>query len=127
MVKIAAAFVLALLIGAGCRWLNIPLPAPPTFIGALLIVAITAGYSTTDYLMGRAAKGSERSNVNRTSDDRFAGSRTSWRSSPLRASFSTRYALGSPCSVSLNRFSGSWVPAAPRQIVRPGAQFYIWS
>ncbi len=63
MIKIAAAFVLALLIGAGCRWLNIPLPAPPTFIGALLIVAITAGYSTTDYLMGRAAKGSERSNV----------------------------------------------------------------
>ena len=63
MVKITAGFVLALLIGAGCRWLNIPVPAPPTFIGALLIVAITGGYSTADYLMGRAVKGSGQSEM----------------------------------------------------------------
>ncbi len=63
MVKIAVGFILALAIGAGCRWANIPVPAPPTFIGALLIVAITAGYSAADCLMGGAVKGSGKSAV----------------------------------------------------------------
>ncbi|MES2071404.1 MAG: DUF1427 family protein [Pseudomonadota bacterium] len=35
---------LGLAIGAICRWLDIPSPAPPTPIGALLVVAMTAGY-----------------------------------------------------------------------------------
>ncbi|WP_166365668.1 DUF1427 family protein [Pseudomonas akapageensis] len=32
------------LIGAGCRWFDIPSPAPPTPFGALLVVAMTIGY-----------------------------------------------------------------------------------
>lgn len=36
--------ILGLAIGALCRWLDIPSPAPPTPIGALLVVAMTAGF-----------------------------------------------------------------------------------
>lgn len=35
---------LGLAIGAGCRWFDIPSPAPPTPVGALLVIAMTAGY-----------------------------------------------------------------------------------
>ena len=40
--------VLGFLIGAGCRWFDLPLPAPPRFIGALLVVAMTIGFIGTD-------------------------------------------------------------------------------
>jgi XapX domain-containing protein len=33
-----------LLIGAGCRYFNIPSPAPPRLIGAFLLVAMTLGF-----------------------------------------------------------------------------------
>jgi XapX domain-containing protein len=33
-----------LLIGAGCRFFDIPSPAPPRLIGALLLVAMTLGF-----------------------------------------------------------------------------------
>jgi len=33
-----------LLIGAGCRYFDIPSPAPPRLIGALLLVAMTLGF-----------------------------------------------------------------------------------
>ena len=29
-----------LFIGAGCRWFDIPLPAPPRLVGALLVVVV---------------------------------------------------------------------------------------
>lgn len=38
-------------IGAGCRWWDIPAPAPPRFVGALLVVAMTTGYLLTDWLL----------------------------------------------------------------------------
>ncbi|MFB6345841.1 MAG: DUF1427 family protein [bacterium] len=47
-VRVAAGFAIAFLIGAGARWFRIPVPAPPTFIGAFLIVAMTAGWIVTD-------------------------------------------------------------------------------
>ncbi len=53
MIKIAAGIVLGVLIGAGCRWLDIPLPAPPRLIGALLVVAMTFGYMTTDRFLSQ--------------------------------------------------------------------------
>jgi len=53
--KIALGFLLALAIGAGCRWLGIPSPSPPLLLGALLVVAITVGYSLTDHLLSRSA------------------------------------------------------------------------
>lgn len=49
--KIAAGLILAILIGAGCRWFDIPVPSPPKFVGALLVVAMTVGYLATDKLI----------------------------------------------------------------------------
>jgi XapX domain-containing protein len=47
-------FAIAFLLGAGTRYFDIPAPAPPTYTGALLILAITAGYDLTGtYLDGR--------------------------------------------------------------------------
>lgn len=40
---------LGLLIGVGCRWFDLPLPAPPRIVGALLVVAMTLGFLATDY------------------------------------------------------------------------------
>ena len=44
---------MALAVGAVCRWLNIPVPAPPSFYGVLLIFAITAGYLLADRLLAK--------------------------------------------------------------------------
>jgi XapX domain-containing protein len=52
--KAAIAFVIALLIGAGCRWFEIPVPSPPKLIGALLVVTMTVGYLATDRLIARS-------------------------------------------------------------------------
>lgn len=40
--------VLGSVIGAGCRWSDLPLPAPPRIVGALLVVAMTIGFVGTD-------------------------------------------------------------------------------
>ncbi|WP_115718327.1 DUF1427 family protein [Gallaecimonas mangrovi] len=42
--------LLGLLIGAGCRLLGIPLPAPQALIGALLVLAMTLGYGLVGLL-----------------------------------------------------------------------------
>jgi XapX domain-containing protein len=41
--------MLALLIGAGCRWFGIPSPAPDRLIGAVLVLSMCVGY----LLMGK--------------------------------------------------------------------------
>lgn len=41
---------LGLGIGIGCRLLDIPLPAPPRLQGAVLVVAMTAGFLVGDRL-----------------------------------------------------------------------------
>lgn len=38
-------------IGFSCRWFDVPAPAPPTLLGALLVVAMTLGFLSVDYLM----------------------------------------------------------------------------
>ncbi|HSI49473.1 MAG TPA: DUF1427 family protein [Ideonella sp.] len=46
---------LGLGIGVACRWFDLPLPAPPKLVGALLVLAITFGFMGVDQLMrGRA-------------------------------------------------------------------------
>ena len=47
--------LLGLAIGAGCRRLDIPLPAPPSIPGALLVVAMTLGWLAGDALLGAGA------------------------------------------------------------------------
>ena len=46
-----AGIVLGFLIGLGCRWLDLPLPAPPKLVGALLVVTMTGGFLITDLLL----------------------------------------------------------------------------
>lgn len=36
------------LVGAGCRFFDIPVPAPPVIPGALLVFAMTVGYGAVD-------------------------------------------------------------------------------
>jgi XapX domain-containing protein len=43
--------LVGLLIGAGCRFFDIPSPAPPRLIGALLLVAMTLGFVFADRLL----------------------------------------------------------------------------
>jgi len=40
-----------LLIGAGCRYFDIPSPAPPRLIGALLLVAMTLGFTVAGHIL----------------------------------------------------------------------------
>jgi XapX domain-containing protein len=35
-------------IGAGCQWIDIPLPSPQQLDGAILVLAMTLGYAFTD-------------------------------------------------------------------------------
>ena len=51
MILALLGLALALLIGIGCRLLDIPLPAPPRLQGALLVVAMTLGVLAGDYLL----------------------------------------------------------------------------
>ena len=59
MLKVSVGILLGLLIGAACRWFDIPVPSPPKLTGALLVVAMTAGYLVTDKLIAArfSAKG----------------------------------------------------------------------
>jgi len=51
MLQIVFGIVMAFAIGAGCRWFDIPSPAPPELVGALLVVAMTLGFLATDHLL----------------------------------------------------------------------------
>jgi len=46
--KIALGLWLAVLIGVLCRLTGLPLPAPPVFVGALLVLSMTIGYLLVD-------------------------------------------------------------------------------
>jgi len=45
MIKTIIGLLLGLFIGLACRWFDGPVPSPPKRIGALLVVAMTAGTS----------------------------------------------------------------------------------
>jgi len=51
MIKIAIGFVLSFIIGAGCRYFDIPAASPPVIPGALIVLAMTLGYSSMDRLV----------------------------------------------------------------------------
>jgi XapX domain-containing protein len=42
---------LGLLVGAGCRYFDIPSPAPPRLIGAALLLAMTVGFIAADHVV----------------------------------------------------------------------------
>jgi len=43
--------VLGLVIGAGCRFFDLPSPAPPRLIGAFMLLAMTAGYVVAGHIL----------------------------------------------------------------------------
>jgi XapX domain-containing protein len=53
MIKIIIGLAVGFLIGVGCRYFDIPVPSPPMLPGALLVVAMTLGFTTTDRLLTR--------------------------------------------------------------------------
>jgi len=51
MIAAIIGLLLGLIIGAGCRLFDIPSPAPPRLIGAVLLLAMTVGFVTADYVL----------------------------------------------------------------------------
>jgi XapX domain-containing protein len=51
MADAAIGIALGLTIGGFCRWADIPLPAPPKLVGALLVLAMTLGFLATDWVL----------------------------------------------------------------------------
>lgn len=51
MPELLISLLLGLAIGGACRWFDLPLPAPPRLVGALLVVAMTGGYVGADLLV----------------------------------------------------------------------------
>ena len=45
--------LLGLVIGAGCRYFDIPAASPPVIPGALIVLAMTLGYTSMDRLLIR--------------------------------------------------------------------------
>lgn len=43
--------LVALALGAVIRLLRLPIPAPPTVIGALMVLGVTVGYLAVDHFM----------------------------------------------------------------------------
>jgi XapX domain-containing protein len=52
MVSAVVGLCLGLLVGAGCRWFDIPSPAPPRLIGAGLLLAMTLGFVAAGHVLG---------------------------------------------------------------------------
>ena len=52
MIMSIVGIVAALMIGVGCRMLEIPSPAPPKMQGALLVVTMMAGYLLGGQMLG---------------------------------------------------------------------------
>lgn len=51
--KLLIGVVVSFVVGVGCRYFDIPVPSPPVIPGALLVLAMTIGYSSTNSLLNR--------------------------------------------------------------------------
>jgi XapX domain-containing protein len=51
MINALIGLCVGLFIGAGCRYFDIPSPAPPRLIGASLLVAMTLGFVVADKVL----------------------------------------------------------------------------
>jgi XapX domain-containing protein len=47
-----AGFLVAFFLGAFCRYVKIPSPAPQALMGSLLVVTVTLGYMLMDHFLG---------------------------------------------------------------------------
>ena len=55
MTKYLLGVLIALVIGAACRFFELPVPAPPKLEGAILVLALTCGYLAADVAMNKLA------------------------------------------------------------------------
>jgi XapX domain-containing protein len=55
MTSIFVGLTVGFLIGAGCRFFDIPSPAPPRLIGACLLVAMTLGFIAADHILSNGS------------------------------------------------------------------------
>jgi XapX domain-containing protein len=53
MIRVAIGFILSFIIGAACRYFDIPAASPPVIPGALIVLAMTLGYSSMDRVLVR--------------------------------------------------------------------------
>ncbi|HXJ41048.1 MAG TPA: DUF1427 family protein [Bryobacteraceae bacterium] len=53
MARILIGVVLSFLIGAACRYFDIPAASPPVIPGAIIVLAMTLGYSSMDRVVSR--------------------------------------------------------------------------
>lgn len=51
--KLVIGILLALAIGAMCRYFDLPAPAPPKLLGACLVAAMTLGYVLADQYLSK--------------------------------------------------------------------------
>jgi len=51
MIAAVIGLALGVLVGAGCRYFDIPLPAPEHLIGVCVLVAITIGFVSADHVL----------------------------------------------------------------------------
>ena len=49
--KLAIGMLLSFAVGAACRVFDIPVPSPPFVPGALLVLVMTVGYSSTNTIL----------------------------------------------------------------------------
>lgn len=49
--------LLGFLIGVGCRWFDLPLPAPPRIVGALLVVFMSLGFLGAEFALAAMGGG----------------------------------------------------------------------
>ena len=54
--RLAVGLIISLVVGIGCRVFDIPVPSPPVLPGALLVVAMTLGYSGADRFLLRTTR-----------------------------------------------------------------------
>ena len=67
--KTLIGLALGFAIGLGCSLLAIPVPAPPVLVGALLVVAMTLGYTLTDRYLARSRPCAQAGNCGGPSGD----------------------------------------------------------
>ena len=57
MIASLIGLLLGFLIGVSCRWFDLPLPAPPRIVGALLVVFMTLGFLGADLALAQLESG----------------------------------------------------------------------
>jgi XapX domain-containing protein len=54
--KLFIGIIVSLVVGVGCRYFDIPVPSPPVIPGAILVLAMTIGYSATNSILNSRGK-----------------------------------------------------------------------